>query len=838
VLRFAWWSMRGRWGRLVTLCLGLICISVCTTLLAGFTRLSTLTADRQVSRSWHATYDLLVRAPAALSPVERQLGIVDPSGPEQTYGGISLAQVATIAHIPHVAVAAPEAVVGWVPLQPYVPVTFTQPGLYRVTTSLAPLPRARFPMMPDQHTDEAEVRTTYMVLSLAAYMHAAGPSDAAGNIAVPLDATGTATVAASWPLSALLVGIDPAAEARLVGLRWQPADSHPTSVGELPLLMDTHPWTPLTATVTVERALHPQKAGESDWTMLWQQQFDAHDLLTLLAHELGDQSQRIDTAPLQGGGVARYARTGYTVLQSSSTGGTPPVLAVLSAGTDAQGPLVRLPLLPQATTPWVALGGSTGTFATFDPTTLPTLHDSASLSVPLGLYRPEPAGVEPDLFPQYSVVSWPPLLLTTVSAACALTGTRCISAVRVRIAGLGPFGPRSEALLQQVAADIEGRTGLHVDILAGASGRPLTVQAPWPFLCIGHSAVLPAGQLTSPPPQGNKSAESGCSLSAIWVQPHAAVTIAGGVNAANVLLLLAAAGVAALALIAAALLAASSRRADMQLLAQTGWSGGRILIESALEGGATAVLAALPAWVLTLLLNRLGAPVVAPGIVLGSLSAAALLYTSIVVGATRAAFANRSGRFRRARWIGKNSPWWWVMLRRSVGWRRGSATLVGVAAGGACGLVSLMALVRWGLDGILYTTLLGRQVQVSLSAIHIVAALLTCASATLTAGLTLLLVVRERRREFGMLLALGWTGRAIAAEIMREGVALGFLGGLSGGIVAAALFLGLYHVWPPLILTGGVLGAALLGAFLCAIGVGYPALFASRLLPVRVLSEE
>src|SRR5260221_9365646 len=250
--------------------------------------------------------------------------------------------------------------------------------------------------------------------------------------------------------------------------------------------MDTHPWASLTATVTVERAstpVTPSMNGGSDppsatsWSMLTRQQFDSHGLFTLLAQEVTGQYPQTSAVPLQGGGVTRYARVGYALTQSGGANSSPPALSLLSAGADAGGLLTRLPLLPGATTPWVTFGKG-GTFATFDAASLPVFSDNNSFSAPLGLYQPEPGEAPLGLSPQHSVTSSPPLLITTVKAACALIGEQCISAVRVRVANLGPFGPRSEALLQQVAADIEARTGLHVDVLTGASGQRMAVQGP------------------------------------------------------------------------------------------------------------------------------------------------------------------------------------------------------------------------------------------------------------------------------------------------------------------------------------------------------------------------
>lgn len=812
MLLFAWWSLRGRWERVGTLCLGLLCISVCTTLLAGFTQLSSLTAQQQVSRAWHTPYDLLVRAPTSLSQPERQLSMIDPSGPEQTYGGISLRQVSVIAHISHVAVAAPEAIVGWVLLRPYVSIPVNQPGLYRITTELSQ--QATASVQSQKNSASTRVQHLVEVLPLPTYIRAANMQS---NITyLPLNASGTAIIVADWSLPTLLAAIDPAAEARLTGLRWQPSSAKTPAGAGVPLLMDTHPWTALTASLTVERAALPASAMQKkdgalsvtpSWRIVTRQQLASRDLLAVLAHELDGQNASPDLSPQQGGGVTRYARTGYALFQSGNATNPLPVLKLLSPGADAGGLLTRLPLFPATTTPWIPFDRG-GSFTTFDSAQLPVLSEENALAVPLGLYRPGPGSVSAGLFPQYSVISAPPLLLTTVSAACALTGTQCISAVRVRVANVGLFGPGSEALLQQVTADIETRTGLHVDILTGASGRQVEVQMP-----------------------------SNASISEIWIQPFAAVTIASGVNGTNVLLLLWAVGVAALALVAAALLSANSRRGNIAILGRIGWSGRQILTAAAAEAAVTALLAALPAWLASLLLQRLGVPAVSPALVLAFLACAMILYIMLDLLATRVlSMQTRKNRLRAlSRWSLESKLWWIGMVRRQISWRRGSAALVVLATAGACGLVSILLLVFLGLDGILYSTLLGRQVQVSLSTIHIITAVLTCASATMTAGLTILLMVRERRRDFGVLLASGWRGRDIALEVVREGMVLGLLGGVCGGLAALCIFLAGYSAWEPLLLLASLPVAALLGMVLCVLGAIYPASLAARCSPKQVL---
>ncbi len=745
-----------------------------------------------MSRSWRTPYDLLVRAPNALSGAEQQLKTIDPGGIEQTYGGITQAQVHMIAHLAHVAVAAPEATVGWITLHPYLPLTVSTPGMYRITTTLrtAAAPHAL-----------VRVQRLFLVLPLGRYVQVAGQESQGLVSVIPLDATGRATLMASWSLPTLLTGIDPTAEAHLVGLVW-----HPTQTGKngLPLLMDTHSWTAIDAAIQVEQAALPQTAiqlstlQEQTSAFLWQtimhKQLDAPTLLALLASELRLADQQSGDTPLQGGGVTRYARVAFTPLE----GGVPPALVVSDVGDDSNGAVVRLALLPEATTPWVALEqGRSGDFSTFDATKLPGLSGNSTTSVPLGLYSPISSTLAPELWPQHAIISWPPLLFTTIQVACALTGMQCISAVRVRVAGIGAFGPRSESLLQGVAMDIEKHTGLHVDVLTGASGQLLMIRGGT------VSAAIPP-------------------FSELWIQPYAALTITRGVNGANVLLLLAVLSIAALALIAAGLLAAQSRQKDIALLADTGWTRQLLEVESALEAGVTAVLALLPTGLCVWILEKLAVPLASPFLIMSIAGLSVLLYSVVVTIGTQR-MTRCQTRIRsvvRKQWT--QGAWWWMLVMRQFAYRRGSAALVIVSTAGACGLVCFMLMVQMLIDGILYATLLGQQVQVNLSAVHVAIAVLTCVSALLTISLTLLLVVRERVQEFMMLLSFGWTRQAIIFEILREGVLLGLCGGFIGGCVAVLLFGACYHVWLPLMAALYIVGASIAGMVVCLFGAGYP----------------
>ncbi len=109
---------------------------------------------------------------------------------------------------------------------------------------------------------------------------------------------------------------------------------------------------------------------------------------------------------------------------------------------------------------------------------------------------------------------------------------------------------------------------------------------------------------------------------------------------------------------------------------------------------------------------------------------------------------------------------------------------------------------------------------------------------------TMLMAVLERTREIGTLRALGWRRRRVLGLIMREALALGLLGGVSGIAIALALAAGLgliptygnlleFH-WGAEPIARAIAVAVALGV----VGGLYPALRATRLQPVEALRYE
>lgn len=105
----------------------------------------------------------------------------------------------------------------------------------------------------------------------------------------------------------------------------------------------------------------------------------------------------------------------------------------------------------------------------------------------------------------------------------------------------------------------------------------------------------------------------------------------------------------------------------------------------------------------------------------------------------------------------------------------------------------------------------------------------------------LLMAVHERRRDIGVLMAIGWSERRIMSSIVAEGACVGLIGGALAAplsIVSAQLLARLPGLGefldlsaPPDLLAAGVA----LATMVCAVGALYPAWTATRLKPVECL---
>jgi putative ABC transport system permease protein len=461
--------------------------------------------------------------------------------------------------------------------------------------------------------------------------------------------------------------------------------------------------------------------------------------------------------------------------------------------------------------------------------------------VPLGAYQPvaaAPASAASkaalhgaDLLPNSNLggyVSQPVDLITTLSAlpvlensvryGAGLPSADPISVIRVRVAGITGPNPVSLERIREVAQQIELRTHLDVDIVAGSSPTPTTID-------------LPAGQFGQP----------ALALSEGWVKKNVATTILTAVDKNSVVLF-------GLILIVCVLFVANSasaairgRRRELGVLACLGWTRSRlfatVLGELAALGLAAGVLGAAVSIPLSSGLGLrapadravLAIPVAVIVAVIAGLVPAWLASRSMPVNSVRPPVLG----VRRARQPGGVTSLAVVNVLRTPG-----RALVGAIslAVGICAL-TLVTAVTFAFRGVLIGSLLGDAVAVQVRGVDYVAATATVALGVLAVGDVVFLGITERAAELATIRALGWRERALGRLVVTEGVVIGLVGSLAGaalGLYAAARFAGQLPDRLYVVAAAAVAG----GVLVTAVAALLPAQALRRIPTAQLLAEE
>jgi putative ABC transport system permease protein len=462
--------------------------------------------------------------------------------------------------------------------------------------------------------------------------------------------------------------------------------------------------------------------------------------------------------------------------------------------------------------------------------------------VPLGPYLPTaatPANQASktalgggDLLPNLNLggfLSQPVQLVTTLSALPVLESSRYgtggtqlarapISVIRVRVSGV--TGPNQASLhrIAAIAQQIEDRTHLTVDIVAGSSPAPTTI-------------ALPA----------DKDGTPALLLTEDWVKEDVAVTILNAVDRSSLVLFILILVVCALFVANSATAAVRGRRPELGVLACLGWTKprlfGAVLGEVALIGLVAGVLGAL-----------LSPPLAAALGLHASLARAVLaipvaVALALVAGAVPATLAARAEpvaatrppvlAVRRARQPSGITGLAVVNLLRTPG-----RTLIGAfsLAVGVAALTLLIA-VTLAFSGTVDGTLLGDFVTLQVRGVDYVAVAATVALGVFAVGDALLISITERAPELATLRAFGWPEAALRRLVITEGALTGIIGSVTGaalGLAGAAVFAGKFT---PLLLaaTAAAMAAGVLVTCLAAL---LPAHLLRRLPAAQLLAQE
>lgn len=410
----------------------------------------------------------------------------------------------------------------------------------------------------------------------------------------------------------------------------------------------------------------------------------------------------------------------------------------------------------------------------------------------------------------------------TEHAACSPAREDLISAIRVRVGGISELTPQAQVRVEKVAQQIVELTGLHVDIMVGSSPQPVLVHIP------GYEDVPGMGYVEEP-----------------WVKKGVTTQVTRGMNRADALLFGVMLVVCLLFLFNAHYVAVLGRLPEFGVMRALGWRQrtlfGLVLEEALVLGllsGALGTLIAmgivgafgLPVPLARIaLLAPLGGGVFLLGALLPAWKAARVPPSTIIqAGETTARRRVPGGASLLGYAVGG-------VLRRPA---RTAITLAGPAL--AAGLLVMLKLVLDGLGGALYGTLLGAWIRTQVQPYHLTMGAVALLAAALGVAELMLLNVNQRRREIGLLVALGWRRGDLFRVLLAESGLLGLAGGLLGTGLAILTYRLTYGSLPEGVVTwlqiGGLgLLLPLLAALLATL---YPAHRGARLLPLDAFRGE
>jgi hypothetical protein len=475
----------------------------------------------------------------------------------------------------------------------------------------------------------------------------------------------------------------------------------------------------------------------------------------------------------------------------------------------------------------------------FDPAEISSFDRISA--VPLGAYQPvaaAPANAASrkalhggDLLPNQNLggyVSQPVNLITTLSALPALqnsvryTGNLHtadpISVIRVRVAGVTGPNPLSLERIREAAQLIEQRTHLDVDIVAGSSPTPTTID-------------LPTGRYGRP----------ALTLTEDWVKKGVAVAILSAVDKNSLVLFILILVVCVLFIANSATAAVRGRRRELGVLACLGWTRPRlfaaVLGELAAIGLTAGILGAAAALPLSSALGLHASPgraalavpiAVAVALIAGALPSG-LAARAVPVASIRPPVLS----IRRARQPGGVTALAAVNVLRTPG-----RSLVG-AASLAIGITALTVLtaVTIAFRGVVVGSLLGDAVAVQVRGVDYVATVATVALGVFAVADVVFLNIRERAAELATMRTFGWRESTLSRLVVTEAAIIGIAGSLAGaalGLAATARFTGQL----PAALDVAAAAAVAAGAVLTAASALLPAQALRRQPAVRLLAEE
>jgi hypothetical protein len=650
---------------------------------------------------------------------------------------------------------------------------------------------------------------------------------------------GSVSIYNNYPVPILIAGIDPVAEASLVSLdkcvisgRYLRPEDAPGNVLQqtrtytgIPVLTSNQSFIRETVNTRLQESSASPPAENisqlTDWMTVNETTSTADDLYRAFLPSVSSLAS--SAGPIWETGFARYSATDADHLQVQAITPDPAVLGDLSGWPvdipEAQDTWLRPITEAAQLTPPGMVPGYRWTYTqvgTYDPTCLP------GFSTPSG--RMDAYSV-PELrtrdgqtvFPTRSLASYvniPPLVLTSMEGAKFFAnphvdegapGDAFISAIRIRVSGTESHNPQSEARLARVAAEIQQRTHLQVDIIRGSSPRPITIN-------------LPAGKFGRP----------AMAVTEAWSEVGVAFKFARATSLTNLILFVIAVIACGLLVGQTAYTGVRQRRRQLAMLHALGWPLWRVALLIELEAVLIGLVAGVVAPAIGYLLLQEAHLGIAPASPL--LAAPIAVLIALITAGVPAFLAARSrpvvgmserGRVRASRPLaGAASAGARNLLNA---WGPEAAAAVGGLWLGAS-LVGALVLVTLGFRSQLDASILGATLAEHVAPYHYALIGITAVIGLLGALEVLTLSYLERRPQLAVLRSLGWPRSAVASLVGGEGAVVGIAASALAVLTVIAMGLALSAPAGPLVYAA--VAAAATGVLLAAVSLLVPAIMA------------
>ena len=388
----------------------------------------------------------------------------------------------------------------------------------------------------------------------------------------------------------------------------------------------------------------------------------------------------------------------------------------------------------------------------------------------------------------------PPLALTTISAAKELVGNACISAIRVRVAGVVTPSQESWKRIQQVAQEIRQQTGLQVVITLGSSPQPTLVYVPGI-----QAGTLGATQNIAPVGWVEER----------WLHIGVGLVYLNQLGSTQILLLGSVLAVCLGYLAVAFSSLVSSQRRDFAVLSMLGWRPWQpirlFLVQTlvlALGGGIVglglalliaAFLGVTPFWIIVLwtlpvMLAFALISTLYPLWQIWHIRPAELIRTGSSISSGKTSIVGSSF----THFVGMLMPIGSLVLR-NVSRSRTRALLALLSLFFSALLLMIMFNSLLAQHQALQGTLLGDYVLLQTAVPQIAGCVIALVLTFLSVADLLLLQVRERQKEIGLFHAIGWHPWAIQRLFVQEGLLL-VIAGTIPGVLVSLWVLSVQHV--------------------------------------------